>query len=176
MHLSDNTITLRPVEPSDLDFLYLLENSEGAERSGFNTAPVSRQMLWDYIESYNADIFAAKELRLVISEAAGGRAVGTVDISDFDARSGRGFAGIIIDEAHRRRGYGTRALNMLCRYAADTLSMHRLAAMIAADNYASHALFSRCGFSRCGSMPEWFCRRGNKRVDAILYSKSLQNL
>ena len=51
-------LNLRAVEPSDLDFLYMLESAEGCADASLNSAPVSRQLLWEYIQSYTADIFA----------------------------------------------------------------------------------------------------------------------
>lgn len=122
MTLSSKRIHMRAPEPSDLDFLYLLENSDGAEGSGFTAAPVSRRMLHDYIEAYSADINTDGQLRLVIEDTATGQAIGTADISDYDSRDRRGFVGIIIADSHRRQGYGKEALQLLCDYAATTLA------------------------------------------------------
>lgn len=161
-------IRLRAPEPADIDFLYCLENSDGAHACGFTTAPVSRQMLWDYLHSYDGDIFAAKQLRLVIE--ADGQPVGTVDISDFDARDRRGFVGIIIADAFQRKGYGREALGMLCAYASTTLGMHQLVAAVAAENTASRKLFASCGFKSCGRLRSWV-RRGNSYEDALLFQR-----
>lgn len=175
MLLSDDTITLRAVQPDDLDFLFLLENSDGARRCGLSSDYVSRQILWEYIENYSDNIFADKQLRLVITEVASAKPIGTIDISDFDARHRRGFVGIIINEAYRRHGYATRALNLLCRYASNHIGMYSLAALIATDNVASLALFSRCGFDHCGTLRGWV-KHGASRLDVVLCQKLLQNL
>ena len=73
--------------------------------NGILTAPVSRQQMWNYINSYSADIFATGELRLVIVDNASGNAVGAIDLCDFSARDRRAFVGIAIDSSCRRQGF-----------------------------------------------------------------------
>lgn len=170
MTLNSKRLRMRAPEPSDLDFLYLLENSDGAEGCGFTAAPVSRRMLHDYIEAYSADINTDGQLRLVIEDTATGQAIGTADISDYDSRDRRGFVGIIITDSHRRQGYGTEALQLLCNYAATTLGMHQLAAIIEIDNEASKALFTACGFRPAGRLRSWL-RRGRNYADALLFQR-----
>jgi RimJ/RimL family protein N-acetyltransferase len=50
------------------------------------------------------------------------------------------------DEADRRQGYGTEALEMLLRYAFAELNLYRLAADIPEYNPAAARLFKKCGF------------------------------
>lgn len=162
-------IRLRAVENGDLDFLYRLENSEDARGAGFTTAPVSRQMLWEYIHSYDADIFAAKQLRLIIVDEEN-TPVGTIDISDFDARDRRGFVGIAIDAPFRGKGYASEALGKLCEYAATTLGMHQLVAVVGVSNTASRQLFTAAGFRCNGRLRSWI-RRGATYEDALIMQK-----
>lgn len=166
-------LTLRAVEPSDLDFLYMLESAEGCADASLYSAPVSRHMLWEYIHSYSADIFADGQLRLVIeAESADGSCIraGTIDISDFEPLNRRGFAGIIIAPEFRRRGYARAALTQLCDYASTTLGMHQLAAVVAVDNAPSIALFKSCGFKSTGRLRSWI-RRGRTFADALIFQR-----
>lgn len=160
-------VTLRAVEPSDLDFLFLLESADSGE-GAFASAPVSRQMLWQYIESYDADIYASRQLRLVVE--CDGVAAGAVDIYDFDPRNRRGFVGIAVSEGMRGRGIGRAALEELCAYASSDLGIHQLAAVVAVDNDASRALFASCGFKGCGRLRSWV-RRGRQYADAIIFQR-----
>lgn len=167
------TIRLRAVEPSDLDFLYMLESAEGCTDASLNPAPVSRHLLWEYIRSYSADIFESGQLRLVIiAESADGSSerVGTIDISDFEPLSRRGFAGIIIAPEFRHRGYAREALTQLCEYSSVKLGMHQLAAVVAVDNAASVALFKSCGFRSTGRLRSWI-RRGKTFADALIFQR-----
>lgn len=165
-------LNLRAVEPSDLDFLYMLESAEGCADASLNSAPVSRQLLWEYIQSYTADIFAAGQLRLIIEADEDGQKhrVGTIDISDFEPLNRRGFAGIIIAPEYRRHGYARAALTQLCDYASTTLGMHQLAAVVAVDNAPSIALFKSCGFKSTGRLRSWI-RRGRTYTDALIFQR-----
>ena len=170
MKLSNSKIILRAVEPADLDFLFMLETLPEAANNGFSTAPPSRQMLWEYIENYTADIFAAKQLRLIICDAASGERVGTIDISDFDPRDRRGFVGVIVAEPYRRQGYALAALTCLCEYASSTLGMHQLCAIVASGNDASRHLFAGATFKPAGRLRSWL-RRGSQYADALIFQK-----
>lgn len=171
MPLSNEKVVLRAVEPGDLDFLYILENESLKSESGFTGAPLSRKNLADYIDAYRADIFADRQLRLVIEDADSGRAVGAVDISDFDPRDRRGFVGIAISAPYRRKGYARSALGLLCAYAATQLGMHQLAAQVPVDNTASRALFAACGFRTCGMLRSWVRRTGSSYADALIFQR-----
>lgn len=173
MTLSNEKVSLRAPEPSDLDFLFLLENDSEAAENGLATAPVSRQQMWSYINSYSADIFASGELRLVIVDNATRNAVGAIDLCDFSPRDRRAFVGIAIDSGYRRQGFGKAALSLLCEYASTTIGVHSLAALVAADNAASRALFAACGFSTCGRLRSWV-RRGSSYIDAQLFQRLFQ--
>lgn len=166
--LSNETVSLRAVEPSDLDMLYMLENDTDAAECSFGTAPLSRHMLWQYIENYSADIHAGGEIRFIIVENASGQSVGTIDISDYNTRDRHGFVGIAILPESRRRGLGYAALKLLCSYASETVGAHSLAAQVAADNEASRRMFAKAGFHTCGSLRSWI-RRGKHYADVLLY-------
>lgn len=160
---------LRPVEKSDLDFLYYLENEISAGGTSTLYQPVSRQMLWNYIETYSADINVDKQLRLIICDK-NDTPVGAVDISDYDTHDRHVFLGISITEAHRGLGYGREALQILCEYASTVLGIHQFAAVVAADNEASKRLFTGLNFKGAGRLKSWL-RRGSRYEDAIIFQK-----
>ncbi|MDE6136098.1 MAG: GNAT family N-acetyltransferase [Muribaculaceae bacterium] len=172
MTLSDDLIRLSAPEPADLDCLYLWENDPELWPCGDNSAPLSRHQLAEYIASYDADIFSARQLRLVIRIAATGEAVGTLDLTDFNPRDRHARVGIFVAPDFRRRGIALRALSLLRPYAADTLGIHMLIALTAADNGPSRALFSAAGYVTCGRIRSYL-RRGRSYCDIIVYQTLL---
>lgn len=170
LSLTGRLVTLRAVEPGDLDMLFMLENDPGRTQSSFTTAPASRQQIWEYINNYQADIFAEKQLRLVIVDNESGRSVGAVDISDFDARDRRGFVGIAIIEGERGKGFALDALDILNDFASQTLGMHQLAAVVSVDNAASRALFDAAGYRTAGRLRSWI-RNGRSYTDVLIYQR-----
>lgn len=164
--LTDRDLRLRAPEPSDLDTLYIWENDPELWPCGNATAPLSRHRLSEYIESYDANIFAAGQLRLVVEVE--GRAAGTLDITDFNPRDHHARLGIFIAPEYRRRGYALRALRLAMAWAASSIGMHSLVALVAADNAPSRSLFASAGFKTCGRMRSML-RRGRSYADIIIY-------
>lgn len=150
----DNICHLRAVEPSDLELMYLWENDREVWRVSGNTAPLSRERLAQFIEEQNYDIYATRQMRLIIE--AEGSAVGTLDIFDFDPQHLRFGIGILIyAQEDRRRGYAHAAIESLKEYARDTLGVKQIWAGVAENNRASISLFEGCGFELCGTRRAW---------------------
>lgn len=145
---------LRAMEPEDLDFLYGIENDPEVWGVGATNVPYSRYTLYDYIANAKNDIYADRQVRLIIEDNAG-RVVGTVDITNFDPRHMRAEIGIVIQKEHRRKGYARAALRRVMEHATGTLHLHQLYAVIPADNNASVKLFESCGFTRAAELQDW---------------------
>ena len=84
MTLKWKDIVLRALEPSDLDFLYALENDEAVWEISNTTTPYSRHVLKQYLDNSQQDIYSAKQLRMVITLASDESAIGFVDLFDFE--------------------------------------------------------------------------------------------
>ncbi len=158
---------LRALEPYDVETLYLWENDSDVWRVSGSTAPVSRERLMHFIEEQNYDIYATRQMRLVIEHE--GVAVGSLDILDFDPQHLRFGLGILIyDSSHRRQGYARSAIEQIKEYGRQTLGLHQIWTNVAADNVASRRLFEQCGFEQCGLKREWL-RRDEGYVDQVEY-------
>ena len=170
--LDNGTICLTAPEPSDLDTLYIWENDPALWPFGSVSAPVSRHQLAEYIDSYDGDIYSARQLRLVIRDKASRTAVGTLDLTHFNPRDRHARIGIFIAPGHRRLGYAKAAIGLAAEYAGKELGIHMLMALVAADNAPSRALFSAAGFDTCGRVRS--CLRVNHSFnDIIIYQKIL---
>ena len=78
--LSDEKLSLRAPEMSDLDMLFLWENDSSLWHVENAVAPYSRKQLWEYIDTYVADIFATRQLRFIIQENYTKTPIGTIDL------------------------------------------------------------------------------------------------
>lgn len=70
------------MEPEDLEFMYGVENDDRLWNVGVTNVPYSRSTLLDYITSATGDIFADKQVRLMIDNEVG-ETIGMVDLMDF---------------------------------------------------------------------------------------------
>ncbi|MCM1110910.1 MAG: GNAT family N-acetyltransferase [Clostridium sp.] len=168
--LSDGKIILRPLEPEDIDFVYRLENDTDAWEHSLTSAPFSRRMLTDYVLNATADIYADRQLRLVVTETRSGELLGLVDLFEFDPLNRRAGVGIIVAPESRHRGTGLSALGLLGEYASRRLGIHTLWAVTAVDNAASRCLFERAGYQTTGRLRSWL-RRGESYADALLWQR-----
>ncbi len=154
-------IVLRALEPSDLDFLYKLENDESVWEISNTSTPYSRHILNQYLNNSHQDIYSAKQVRLVITLASDGRSIGFVDLFDFDPKHQRVGLGIVIfDEADRGKGYASQSIEMICSYAFTHLNVYQLYANVTGDNERSIELFKKVGFLQTGIKKDWIYSEG----------------
>lgn len=171
MNIEGNLCRLRALEPEDLDAMYGWENDTDSWRVSGTVAPFSRHVLSRLINEQQFDIYATRQMRLVI-ESRDGKAVGAVDLFEFDPQNLRAGVGIIIAPPYRKQGYALDALHTLERYVREVLRMHQLWCSIGADNKASLALFKRAGYAECGRRKEWLLTQTGT-IDEVLMQKIL---
>ncbi len=148
------SIRLRAMEPEDLDLLYRIENDRSLWNVGVTNVPYSRYALHDFIANASSDIYADKQVRLVI-ELDSREVVGLVDFMNFDAKHCRAEVGIVIECPHRRKGYALHALQQIADYARQTIHLHQLYAIVAVDNESSVQLFSKAGYTKSLELKDW---------------------
>lgn len=160
-------ILLRAIEPADLEMLYHWENDSAVWRVSGTMAPISRDRLARFISEQVYDLYATRQMRLIIDVE--GVAIGSVDIFDFEPLHRRFGIGILIyADEHRRRGYARRVIDMVKEYARNTLDLRQIWVTIDEDNPASVALFEGCGFTLSARRREWI-NRGGKFIDELEY-------
>ena len=171
MNIEGNLCRLRALEPEDLDAMYGWENDTDSWRVSGTVAPFSRHVLSRLIDEQQFDIYATRQMRLVI-ESLDGSAVGAVDMFEFDPQNLRAGVGIIVAPPYRKQGFALDALQTLERYVRDVLRMHQLWCSVGADNEASLALFKKAGYAECGRRKEWILTP-NGATDEVLMQKLL---
>lgn len=165
------TVKLRAIEPEDLDMLYRIENDTQLWNVGATNVPYSRYTLHDYIATSSDDIYADRQVRMMV-ENAEGQAVGMADLINFAPQHLRAETGIVIVDVERRKGYGCAALDALCDYARRVLHLHQLYGVVAVNNRAALMLYQKAGFSRQSVLKEWLCE-GDKYADAVVMQRFL---
>ena len=171
MNIEGNLCRLRALEPEDLDAMYGWENDTDSWRVSGTVAPFSRHVLSRLIDEQQFDIYATRQMRLVI-ESLNGTAVGAVDMFEFDPQNLRAGVGIIIAPPYRKQGFALDALQTLERYVRDILRMHQLWCSVGTDNEASIVLFRKAGYTECGRRKEWILTP-NGAIDEVLMQKIL---
>ena len=160
-------IRLRALEPADLELLYLWENDPEIWRVSETIAPMSRERLAALIRDQVYDLYATRQMRLMID--VDDVAVGCVDLFNFEPLHRRFGVGILIyAEEHRRKGYAREVIEQVKDYARNTLDLKQIWVNIDEDNPASIALFEGCGFVLSARRKEWINRAG-RFIDELEY-------
>lgn len=153
--LEDNKISLRALDPTDLDIMLAWENDTRIWDIGNTITPYSRQQLWEYLQNYDGDIYKSRQLRLMITLNETKEPIGTIDFYDFDPFNNRSAIGLLIDEKYQNQGYGKRALILSIEYALNFLGLHQCIAIVPTENIYSKKLFDSVGFQNVGLMKDW---------------------
>ena len=159
-------ITLRAIEPEDIDLLYQWENDMESWHLSNTLTPFSRFALEQYVMAADQDIFTAKQLRLMIDKTKddGKECIGAIDLFDFDPVNKRAGIGVLIGKKERNKGFASEALKLLVNYCFKTLELHQLFCNIETTNTASLKLFQKQGFQIAGKKRDWL-RKNNQWND-----------
>ena len=82
-YLHGDQVYLRALEPEDLDFIYDVENHPDHWAMTDFTVPYSRFSIRQYLRNNQNDLFADKQLRLVIALKGENTPIGIVDLFNY---------------------------------------------------------------------------------------------
>jgi diamine N-acetyltransferase len=162
--MNGSKVSLRALEPDDVEILYKWENNRSIWHLSNNISPLSRFTLEQYVMSAGQDIFATRQMRMMIdlrNPVNGIKTIGSIDLFEYEPAHQRAGVGILILEGFRGKGYASESLELLINYAFETLQLHQLFANISIDNPESIRLFESKGFRFIGIKKEWNRIRNN---------------
>ena len=174
MNIEGSICRLRALEPTDLEAMYGWENDADLWRVSGATAPFSYHQLSALIVEQQYDIYATRQMRLVVEAQIDGeyKAIGAVDLFEFNPQNRRVGVGIIISSEFRQKGYALDALQAVERYAREVLMLNQLWCSVAEDNIPSLRLFERAQYERCGLRRDWILS-ADGAVGEVLFQKIL---
>ena len=159
------------MEPEDLEFMYGVENDDRLWNVGVTNVPYSRSMLLDYITSATGDIFADKQVRLMIENEAG-ETIGMVDLMDFSPIHRRAELGLVIRKEYRGRGYASAVLDKIADYGRKVIHLHQIYAIVPEHNEKCIKVLELSDFQKTTRLNAWLFD-GKKYSDAIFFQKFL---
>lgn len=151
---SNPKITLRAIEPEDLDLLYQIENDRSMWNVSATNVPYSRYTLHEYIANSTGDIYVDHQVRMMI-ENEDRQVVGIVDLVNFDPANRRAELGLIIVEPYRKSGYAQATVEAICDYAVRVLHLSQIYAFIDADNLPCITLFRKLHWQESARLRKW---------------------
>lgn len=169
INYQNKLVVLRALEPEDLDFLFDTENNTDLWKYSNRFHPYSKNLLKDYIANSDKDIFETHQIKFTISDKHD-KAVGFIDLYDFEPLHHRAAVGLMISNVERGKGFAKAALELIESFAKEQLQLHQLYAHIAEENQHSIRLFESLGFILSGKKKDWNFYDG-KFHDELIYQK-----
>ena len=166
VNTNNKNITLRALEPSDIDFLFDIENDISLWKYSNRSTPYSRHLLLDYIKNSSKDIFESRQIKFAISDSKS-IPLGFIDLYDFEPMHRRAAIGLVVDYSNRSLGIGSISLDLIELYAKNQLFLNQLYANIASENKHSIDLFKKHKFIQTGKKTQWNFYDGNYHDEYI---------
>lgn len=163
--LTDGVVTLRPLAARDVDdIVHLMSFPEVLETNfGDNSAEAWQRKCdraqYAWIAGERAD--------MVITDAETGAFAGDIGFYYFTPGLHEGMLGYSLLPAYRGRGYATRAVNLVARWAFDHVCVARLIAGTDPANEGSQRVLQRAGFAKEAYMRDRLPGPDGTRLDDI---------
>lgn len=163
----DEAIRLRAIQPEDWENHYINRFDTPARRlleCAVELPPTVTEAK-SFAESFSD--FSSNRLMFTI-ENLNGENVGGINLNSIDERNGTFSIGIQIDRDHRGKGYGTRAVNILLKYAFFERRLNKFNDCVLEGNEASTAMMRKVGCVQEGVRRQVFYTNG-RYFDSILF-------
>lgn len=167
-------VSLRALEPEDLDLFYDIENDPAVWDFTQAAQPYSRFAARQYIAQAPRDFFTSGEIRLVIVRKSDGAGVGFVDLVNYAPADGRAEVSIAIRRGLRHHGLAAAALRAVEELACRRYHLRLLYAEVSEHhNDVCNALFRAAGYRAVARLPRWHAL-GDGFEDILVYQKFLK--
>ena len=160
--LRGETVTLRPIEAEDAEFLAETINHPDVWPTLAAVDPLSTDDEREWIESISDD----DDIHLLI--CADGDPVGTIGLNRIHDVWGTAELGYYVHPGAQGNGYATDATRRLVRYAFEDRRLEKVYANVYAGNDASRAVLESVGFQQEGVFRKHAHVRG-ERIDVYRY-------
>ncbi len=161
-------VTLRPLEPRDVDSLYSFRNDwEVIQYLGGFSAGYSRKNLSDWVTAHRN---RADEVLWTIAEARTDKSIGHVGLYKIDNRVRKAeFAIVIGDRDSWGKGLGRKVTRAVVEWGFEQLNLHKVSLSVLDFNRRAILLYQSLGFRKEGVLRDEQFRSGRYH-DVVLMS------
>jgi RimJ/RimL family protein N-acetyltransferase len=168
--LTDGVVSLRRMKAADAPEVHPIRSSPGViANTVTGLAPTPAETV-QYCARAEAAWLEDRGVRLTIRDTSTGAFVGKVGLQLESPETGQAEIDYYLAPAWQGRGYATRAVNLLCRWAFTHTRIDRLVAGAHATNDASQRVLARSGFAREGRERERLPNPKGGRDDVYTYA------
>lgn len=145
-------IYLRAVEREDLDkFFEMMCRGDANKYTTPYWLPWSRHDFERYIDSSEPERRSRYAMAICLPGKKNERFIGVIELHKLSWIHGHAEVGVLIcDNTDRGKGYGTKSIQAISKWAFDTLRLRRIYAKMFSSNIASRRCFEKAGFVQEG--------------------------
>ena len=144
--LKSDRVFLRKLQETDVDFIFEWENNIDFWKVSGTTKPFTKQEISEFVAGEH-NILENKQIRYVICLIENNKAIGTIDLFEYNKSKQLAGVGILIaDKLYRQKGYADEALKLIANYCSNELNIVTIFCNIFKDNIHSIRLFEKNGF------------------------------
>ncbi|GIG65635.1 GNAT family N-acetyltransferase [Phytomonospora endophytica] len=169
-HLTDGVVTLRPLNAADADDFHAVRVLPEFIRSSARPGKPTYEHTRSFTATAYAQWLSGESARMTIRDAATDEYAGGIDLYSRGMDKTTGMIGIHLAPAHQGKGFATRAVRLVARWAFEEVGVDRVEAGTATWNEASQAIMRRVGFTREGVLRSYFNGGDGERTDNIMWS------
>ncbi|GAA2747065.1 hypothetical protein GCM10009868_35000 [Terrabacter aerolatus] len=167
--LTDGVVTVRPLEAGDWQVVRDEHNNEESLRWDFFGRPHTDDEARTSAARARREWRLGRAARFVMVDAATGLGAGVISVRRLGP-PGLGLVGYGVVPEFRGRGFTTRALRLVSRWAFDVAGLDRLELGHKAENVASGKAAARAGFTAEGLLRERLPNPDGSRSDEVYYA------
>lgn len=157
--LEGRLVRLRAFEQSDLDANHAFVNDFETLKGMLSGLPLPASYADERRWLDQQTSYTRGEYQFAV-EDGGGDLVGRCGLVRVDWKNRLGEIGIMIGTPYRGRGYGTEAMELLCRFAFREMNLHKLKVSVFAFNKAAIRCYEKNGFVQEGLLKAEIFRDG----------------
>lgn len=155
-----NLVRLRAFDNSDLMYALSINNDYDVMRTAsagilYPTTVEDQARMMSNQTSYTAG-----DYQFAIEQLDNGRFIGQCGLMQVNWKNRRAEIGIMLDKAAANQGYGTDAIQTLCKFAFREMNLHKLKAVVFDFNAPAIRCYEKCGFVREGELKDEVFREG----------------
>ncbi len=168
---TDGVITVRPFQPEDAPEVHaaVSESQDDAPQWLSDLKGLSLSDVQDYIASQPQTWNEDKAYNFTVLESSSNRIMGGCGLTQINRRHRYCNLYFWIRTSATRRGYATRAVVMMARFAFESMGMQRMEIVIEPENLASLRVAEKAGAISEGYLRNRLYNRGEPR-DAVIFS------
>jgi len=167
--LTDGVVTLRPLGAQDIDFYTELHAVPDVVATSVPPEVKSAEEIHRRCTRSAAHWLAGQRADMVILDAATGARAGQIDLYYQEPPTGQAMIGYSMLPAYRKRGFTSRAAQLVALWAFAETGIARLIAGTLPTNIGSQRVLEKAGFTREAYLRSRLPGPGGTRTDDLQY-------